>query len=268
MKKTHPFISIVFMILLLQILSFSAYTSDLSSIEKEINKGRELLQTDERKEGIKILEKAAEELKKVIVEQPMEIPVVYQLGKVLFYLEKDVEAEEALDIFLQVVTIEPSDWRAQAKLIQLYQATNQLKKRDESRDKLFQMRKAGSTGSLLNEQLYCRDQFSVSDDELMVMEYFDMIGEMAKRYSFFILDDTGECCKYEISLGSYDNTNQIAHETGDIKEGVRLFHLDGYYPDGLHKTFEFFKGEPKYDDVRKIVIDILIGKRAAESSSK
>ena len=202
-------------------------------------------------------------LKTTIKEQPFKISVVYNMGQLCQNLEK---YEEAIDSFLQVIDKDPSDWRARTKLIQLYQATNQQMKRDEQREKLFKMRSTGNVKTLLEEPTYCREQFSVAGENLMVMEYFELKGEQAVRYSFLILDETKEKSKYEISLGSYDTTNAISHELGEIEDGQRLFHLDGYYPNGVHKTFGFFKNEPMYDDVRAIVIKIINGKQQEISS--
>jgi hypothetical protein len=54
--------------------------------------------------------------------------------------------------------------------------------------------------------------------------------------------------------------NAIAHEQKEVKEGERLYHLDGYYAGGVYKPFTRFKGEPAYDLVRKWCADIVSGK--------
>ena len=53
-------------------------------------------------------------------------------------------------------------------------------------------------------------------------------------------------------------TNAIWQETTKPKpkKGVRLFHLDGYFPNG-HATYGMFPGEPTYEETRKLVVDIL-----------
>jgi hypothetical protein len=73
---------------------------------------------------------------------------------------------------------------------------------------------------------------------------------------------------YKISLGSYETTNAVARETGDLKQGQRLYHLDGYYPDGGHKTFAMMKltTMPAYSDVREMVMGVLKGQTKAVSS--
>jgi len=81
--------------------------------------------------------------------------------------------------------------------------------------------------------------------------------------------DSGKAEKeFDISLGSYKLTDSIARESGYLKEGERLFHLDGYYAGGEHRTFAFFKNEPEYDRVREKVVLILQGKLRAQSGMK
>ncbi len=78
-------------------------------------------------------------------------------------------------------------------------------------------------------------------------------GERRVYLVFTILDPEGnELFRY--SLGSYDITNTIAHELGEVGPDERLYHLDKYYDQGSHATLGFFKGMPKYRDVRSNVI--------------
>ena len=102
----------------------------------------------------------------------------------------------------------------------------------------------------------------------MVFEHFELKGERALRYAFEIIDPEKGKSKYRISLGSYEPTTQFARETGQIGKNERMYHLDGYYPDGVHATFGFFTKEPSYEDTRKSVIAILQGKKQPTSSSK
>jgi len=202
-------------------------------------------------------------LKEITSAQPSNVDAAYNMGQLCQNLGKN---EEALSSFLKVVEENPSDWRAKSKIIQLYQVTNQLKERDEHRTQLLKMRTTGDIESLSQKAFYCRDQFSVAGNDVMVFEYFELTGDRAIRYSFVVLDPKTNETEYKISLGSYDSTNDISHELGEIEEGTRLFHLDGYYPRGAHKTFGFYKGEPEYDDIRIEVIKIIAGEQKEISS--
>lgn len=163
---------------------------------------------------------------------------------------------EALKHFGAVVRLQPQDWRALSKLVQLHQALGQRRQRDAARAKIFALRKAGKNRGLLRAPSYCRDQFAVGKAHIFAYESFALVGPRAKRYAFRVKAPAGA---YEISLGSYDQTTAIARETGSIKGKQRLFHLDGYYPGGRHRTFGMFKKEPSYEAVKKRVIAIVKG---------
>ena len=72
---------------------------------------------------------------------------------------------------------------------------------------------------------------------------------------------------FDVSLGSYDSTTNISRELGEIGPDDRVFHLDGYAPDGSHYTYAFYNSEPDYDTVRKLVFKVLAGKHSAISST-
>lgn len=102
----------------------------------------------------------------------------------------------------------------------------------------------------------------------MGWEHFRLDGNRAIRYQFDIVgkDKTDE--EFRISLGSYERDNLIWREMANPKpkDGERLFHLDGYFKNG-HATYGMFSPEPSYDEVRRMVIDILEGKLEAVTSS-
>lgn len=163
---------------------------------------------------------------------------------------------DALKHFGAVVRLQPTDWRALSKLVQLHQALGQRRQRDAIRAKLFALRKAGKNRELMRAPSYCRDQFVVGKARVFAYESFALVGPRAKRYSFRV---RGGGSAYELSLGSYDQTTAIAREAGRIKANQRLFHLDGYYPGGRHRTFGMFKTEPSYESVKRRVIAIVKG---------
>jgi tetratricopeptide (TPR) repeat protein len=155
--------------------------------------------------------------------------------------------------------LEPQDWRVRSKLIQAYQALGRLPQRDAERAELLRMRGTTQDDELKRAKNYCRDQFAVGEARVMALEFFDLEGETPIRYSFDLLDDSGQRVVARYTLGSYAATNAIALESGQIQAGQRLFHLDGYKPGGVHETYGFMVGEPGYDEVKAAVTQILQG---------
>ncbi len=192
-------------------------------------------------------------------------PALLFNGALAAYLKKDFAL--AARLWGRLVELEPNDGQAHTKLIQAYQALGDLKARDAVRQALFELHRSGKDPELARQDFYCREQFEVAGQKVMAFEHFELKGPRALRYVFSVLDkEKGETEEFRISLGSYDLTNNFAVESGQVKAGQRIFHLDGYYAWG-HATFGFYTPEPSYDEVRKLVISILEGELKAVSSS-
>lgn len=206
------------------------------------------------------LEASLEKCLRVIAIDPSSTLAHYNAGQTLQTLGKH---DKALSHFQSVVKFDPDDGRAAAKIVQCHQALRQLKERDASREKVFEIFKKGA----IEREFYCRDQFRVLDKAVLALEYFELHGDGAIRYSFHVQQDGKPNAIYRISLGSYDSTNELAHARGLVSKEQRYFHLDRYFPTKKHETFAFFKGEPTYDDVRERVIAIIEGKTEPISST-
>lgn len=197
--------------------------------------------------------------------EPEEASLLYNGGMAAYQIK---DFATAADLWTRLKKVDPADWHARAKLIQAYQGWGKLAERDTERAELFAMWKSGKDPELAKEFEYCRDQFQVNKIKVMAFEHFELKGDRALRYVFSILNDKEDGEDYRISLGSYDLTNAIWHESTKPtpKPEERLFHLDGYFK-GSHATYGMYTKEPSYDQVRDQVIKILDGRIRAASSS-
>jgi tetratricopeptide (TPR) repeat protein len=186
-------------------------------------------------------------------------PALLFNGGMAAYASKDFNT--ALDLWKRLKVVDALDWHVRAKLIQTYQALEKTAERDAERAELFAMWKKGEPAELKQQYQYCREQFEVKGQKVMVFEHFELKGDRALRYVFSILDASGQTEDWRISLGSYNFTNAVWRETTKPtpKEGERLFHLDGYFKGG-HATYDMIFPEPSYDDVRARVVKILEAK--------
>lgn len=193
-------------------------------------------------------------------------PAILFNGGMAAFATKDYSGAAAM--WKKLKTVDPNDWHARAKLIQVYQALNKTAERDAERTELFAMWHKGEPAELKEQIEYCRDQFEVNGKQVMAFEHFELKGNRALRYVFSILDKTGKAEEFRISLGSYNMTNYIWRESQNPKpkEGERLFHLDGYFKGGLHATYGMYFPEPTYDQIREIVVKILERKDKPVSS--
>lgn len=165
---------------------------------------------------------------------------------------------DALKYWLAYRVAEPNDWQAYAKLIQTHQALGDVAARDKEREALFELRRQAVEGSEVRRAVhYCREQAKVGSQKLLTFEIFEPRGERAVYYFSAILNTSGKE-GFRISLGSYEFTNRVAHESGNLPKDKRLYHLDRYDNVG-HTTFAFYEFRPTYEQFSADVKGILSG---------
>jgi tetratricopeptide (TPR) repeat protein len=196
---------------------------------------------------------------------PNDPSLLYNAGMAAY---KCKDYAESVKRWGRLKALDPVDWQVRAKLVQAYQTLGQFQNRDAERAALFEMRKQGVNEDLSKQLEYCRDQFEAGGERVMAFERFELRGERALKYVFSVVGEKGFAEKYRISLGSYDRTNNMWHQATKPRpaDDERLFHLDGYYSWG-HATYGMYSPEPSYDEVRKIVVEILEKKRSPISAT-
>lgn len=172
---------------------------------------------------------------------------------------------EALQAWLSYREVNPNNWQVRAKLVQTYQALGDLKARDNERAELVALWQGGTNTELSAQPMFCREQFKHDGRKVMVLEYFNPSGPKLIVYSFVVVNESGQQ-DFKISLGSYENTNQVALELGQRPKDKRIYHLD-LYRSNLHETHGMYLGQPSYDEIRQVVVEVLSGKNKAISSS-
>jgi tetratricopeptide (TPR) repeat protein len=263
MKLKHRlFTAALLTILPICLFSFGVGQTQKTYSDAEINRSETLF-----KAGNDLMEqnKYAEALikyKEGLAITPDALGMLYNGGIAAFSTD---DFALALDWWKRLKAGDPDDMQARAKLIQTYQAMGRSAERDTERKELFQVRNSGKGRELFDTDYYVREQGSLGGRRVMVFEYFELRGDRALRYVFYVLDDAGKT-EFRISLGSYEMTNSIWRETAKPKAGERLFHMDGYYNWG-HATYGMYTTEPTYDETREIVKAVLEKAKKPVSSS-
>ena len=110
---------------------------------------------------------ALQAYKDALAKDPNNPVLMYNAGLMAYFCEKP---KEAAGFWSREKAIEPNDWRVRAKLVQAYEAAGNFKQRDAEREDLFKLRRESADKELKNLEYYCRDQFSVGKNRVMVFE--------------------------------------------------------------------------------------------------
>ncbi len=208
-------------------------------------------------------QEALPHFKTAVEEAPENLLFSWNLGQCLQIMGRP---KEALEIFLTYRHQSPTDWHAYEKIIQTAEKLGRTKLRDEWIIKITQLYNSGQAPKLSKQKFFIRDQFAQGDFYVFALEYFELLGDRAIKYSLRAENSTEPETEIRISLGSYDTTNSIALELGEIPKDKRRYHLDGYKKNA-HFTYAFFTSNPGYKLVKTMAREILQGKRGAISSS-
>lgn len=197
-------------------------------------------------------------------QNPKDLASHYNLGQ-LYQNEK--RHILAIERFEKVAQLDPNDWRAIQKLVQENEAINDRPSRDLAIEAIYNFWRTNADDELRQQEFYIREQKELENGKLYVLEYFELKGERARKFVFKLRNEQTEEFLFEVSLGSYDSTTDISRSLGEIGPDDRVYHLDGYAPNGTHYTYAFFNSLPTYDDVKKLALEALTGEKLSISNS-
>ena len=162
---------------------------------------------------------------------------------------------------------DPADPLIRSKLIVAYEETANPAKRDKELAELRKLHAVSTNEAFRSQGGFHRDTFRVGTNTINVLEYFDLVGDRPIRYSFLISTTTVDSPDTRrITLGSYEIDTRYAREAGKIGPNERMFTLDETTRQG-HYTWNMYRGQPSYENLKREIIEILKGQRKPVSSS-
>lgn len=207
----------------------------------------------------------AEKLYLAAIEQePDDLDTHFNLGQLY---QNTNQHRLAIERFETVLNLNPNEWRAITKLVQANEALNEYAARDAAIERIYALWRTNASEELAEQGFYIREQRALENGRLFVLEYFELKGERARKFVFKLQDEQTGDIRFDVSLGSYDVTNIDVRATGETGPDERLYHLDGYAPDGSHYTYAFFSAVPAYEEVRDIALKALAGEYEVVSST-
>lgn len=205
-----------------------------------------------------------EELLAALRADPSNSVALYNLG-MLNYLADDFE--DAAQYWKTLAGLEPTDWEVREKLIQAYWG---LGNSEAANAEIAVLREAYQSGKHLelNEKgFFICDQIQVGKIRAYVFEYYEPKGKRPITWKFR-LNSGEETLDHYLSVGSYPSATEFAREEGTIGPDEHKFHLDGYWSDGSHVLYGFYRNRPPYQVIRKEVQRILEGTQQPVSGTR
>ena len=164
---------------------------------------------------------------------------------------------KAIDYYKSCERLYPDSLLPRAELVKLYQIAGDRPNRDRERNGLLTLHQNSTRVETKAIEHYIRDIFAVGPRSVVTWEYFDLAGDWPSRYRFFVLDDQNNTL-FTIGLSSSAQANANAQAFLGRPAKARIFHLDVEQNDTI-TTFKIFEGEPGYDAVKPLVVE-MIGK--------
>ena len=161
-------------------------------------------------------------------------------------------------VFKELIELDPTDFYAYSKIIQVYYGKKEYEKAKPYRNKLYKAYNQGLLKDNLNE-MFCFDQFNWKDKQIQVFERFaEQEGKIYYKHIFFVID----------KKGSFEYRIQTENSPFSVELGCPKYLL-GMDKNWMHSTFGFgFNEGFEYDELKNTVIKILEGKVKPSASSR
>lgn len=179
--------------------------------------------------------------------------ILYNIGLQEFLSHRYEKAEGPL---IELIQVNPSDYQARAKLIQVYYGLKQYEKAEPLRAQLYEAQAKGLLKETANDR-FCFDQFEWNGKLVQVFERFeDNKTELYYKHLFYVLDEENNILKRIQTENS-----PIAIELGSGRYAI------GQDKDNGHSTYGFVEDNFDYEKLKKYVIQILNEEVSPSASS-
>ena len=179
--------------------------------------------------------------------RPLLAPLLQNIGQM--YQLNHMPAK-SIEWWQRLARVEPENWRAWSKIVQCAQSLDYQKERDEAREKVFELNKAGK----VDQKLYCREQFTVGDEYVMAMEYFVPDGRFGVEYSFLVSrSDAPERLNRRYTFGELKSDTLVARSVKAIGPVDKMYSIDGFDMHGQWLLSMTEKHLP-YEQIRDMII--------------
>jgi tetratricopeptide (TPR) repeat protein len=153
--------------------------------------------------------------------------------------------------------LDPEDWKIHTTLVAAYSAAGMKPQRDQERATLQQLHQSGpldarqATGFLL-------EMFPSGADRVDAIEEFEPMGKFHTYYRFLVHQPNGErLWEIDVQSNDFDERSWAEAHAAEAAQGGRQFQITGHGDDNQEVDYRMFSGQPDYDAIRAMVVQIL-----------
>ena len=153
--------------------------------------------------------------------------------------------------------LDPQSWKIHTTLVAAYAAAGNRQQRDQERALLRQLHATGApdarqaTGFLL-------EMFPSGPNRVDAVEYFEPVGKFHTWYRFLVRRPDGQrIWEVDVQSNDFDEKSWAQAHPAQAAAGQRQFQLTGYGDNHQEVDYRMFSGQPDYDTIRAMVIQIL-----------
>jgi tetratricopeptide (TPR) repeat protein len=151
----------------------------------------------------------------------------------------------------------PNDWRVDTTLVTAYAVDGKIAERDAVRAKLVALHNSPDAPDAMKANGFLLDLFKVKKYRVEVVQYFKPIGKFHTYYRFLVRNMAGKrLWEYELQSDDFAQKSWAEAHAQEAAAGGRQYTLESDFGDA-HVEYRLFGGNPSYDDVRAVVVQLL-----------
>jgi tetratricopeptide (TPR) repeat protein len=151
----------------------------------------------------------------------------------------------------------PNDWRVDTTLVTAYAVDGKIAQRDAVRAKLVALHNSPDAPDAMKANGFLLDLFKVKKYRVETVQYFKPIGKFHTYYRFLVRNLAGKrLWEYELQSDDFAQKSWADAHAQEAAAGDRQYTLESDFGDA-HVEYRLFSGNPSYDDVRAVVVQLL-----------
>ena len=153
--------------------------------------------------------------------------------------------------------LDPQSWKIHTTLVAAYAAAGHRQQRDQERALLRQMHATGAPDARQATE-FLLEIFPSGQNRMDAVEYFEPVGKFHTYYRFLVRQPDGRrIWEIDVQSNDFDEKSWAQAHPAQAASGQRQFQLTGHGDNGKETDYRMFSGQPDYDAIRAMVVQIL-----------